>query len=131
MRTFLSDEEMSDQKYIEFLEAALEVQLKSCSSLQTANKALESEIQKRDTEIKKLEEKVKVKESRIGVLRLNKIKCPECGDYLVSLYTHDFRECSCGKCSIDGGYDYLRRGYDPTVGYIECSEYLQGKDADH
>lgn len=92
--------------------------------------ALESEIRKRDERIRSLEESLKETDAYYAqgrTLHLNKVKCPACGDYIVSMYTHDFRTCSCGKTSVDGGFEYLRRGYDGDVGYIECSEYLMGK----
>ena len=40
----------------------------------------------------------------------NRIMCRKCGDIIESKYRHDFKSCSCGACSIDGGHDYLRRG---------------------
>ena len=39
----------------------------------------------------------------------NRIKCNECGDIIESFTRHDFKYCSCGKCAVDGGKDYLRR----------------------
>ena len=39
----------------------------------------------------------------------NSIRCNHCGDLIVSNYTHDFKTCSCGRVSVDGGHDYLRR----------------------
>lgn len=39
----------------------------------------------------------------------NMIKCLRCGDIIESFYRHDFKECSCGACAVDGGHDYLRR----------------------
>ena len=41
----------------------------------------------------------------------NSIKCKHCGDIIVSKNTHDFVTCKCGCCSVDGGLDYLRRGF--------------------
>ena len=41
----------------------------------------------------------------------NKIKCNHCGDIIESKGRHDFVTCSCGVCSVDGGHDYLRRGF--------------------
>lgn len=43
----------------------------------------------------------------------NKIRCKICGDEIVSNFRHDFKTCSCGACSVDGGHDYLRRCWDP------------------
>ncbi len=41
----------------------------------------------------------------------NMIKCNHCGDVIESTYSHDFVTCSCGCCSVDGGTDYLKRGF--------------------
>lgn len=41
------------------------------------------------------------------------IKCKKCGDVLVSKHRHDFKQCSCGACYVDGGADpYVRIGGD-------------------
>lgn len=39
----------------------------------------------------------------------NMIRCNRCGDEIESTSRHDFKWCSCGKCAVDGGHDYLRR----------------------
>ena len=39
----------------------------------------------------------------------NRIMCRKCGDIVESEHRHDFKSCSCGSCSVDGGHDYLRR----------------------
>ena len=36
------------------------------------------------------------------------IQCLKCKDKIFSLYRHNFRSCSCGEVSIDGGFDYTR-----------------------
>lgn len=41
----------------------------------------------------------------------NMIKCNLCGDIIESTYRHEFVSCKCGCCSVDGGIDYLRRGF--------------------
>lgn len=41
----------------------------------------------------------------------NAIRCNLCGDIIESTYRHDFVTCKCGSCSVDGGLDYLRRGF--------------------
>lgn len=47
---------------------------------------------------------------------LNRAKCLSCGDVITSYHRHDYTSCSCGKLSVDGGQDYLRRSYnDPTL----------------
>lgn len=52
---------------------------------------------------------------------VNAIKCNHCGDIIESRYRHEFVTCSCGKCSVDGGHDYLRRCFDDKDDYIEMS----------
>ena len=39
----------------------------------------------------------------------NEVKCDHCKDIIESTDTHDFKTCSCGMVSVDGGYDYLKR----------------------
>lgn len=41
----------------------------------------------------------------------NKIRCKHCGDIIESETVHDLKYCSCGTVFVDGGHDYLRRGY--------------------
>lgn len=43
------------------------------------------------------------------IIIANKAKCSICGDIIQSLHRHDFRSCSCGEISVDGGHSYLRR----------------------
>ena len=43
-----------------------------------------------------------------GIIQ-NEIKCSNCDDIIFSRHRHDFVRCSCGKCAVDGGMDYLRR----------------------
>ena len=51
----------------------------------------------------------------------NAIQCKLCGDVIESTYRHDYVECSCGSCAVDGGYDYLRRYCKIQDCYIELS----------
>lgn len=41
----------------------------------------------------------------------NRIQCNHCGEVIESRYRHDFVSCRCGICCVDGGTDYLRRGF--------------------
>ncbi len=41
----------------------------------------------------------------------NMIRCNHCGDVIESKTVHDFKECSCGAVFVDGGHEYLRRGF--------------------
>jgi len=52
---------------------------------------------------------------------LNRIKCLHCGDIITSYNTHDFKECSCKKVSVDGGLSYLRRGFHEPSDYEDLS----------
>ena len=40
----------------------------------------------------------------------NRIKCLKCGDIIESTYRHDWVQCNCGACFVDGGHDYMRVG---------------------
>lgn len=43
---------------------------------------------------------------------VNAAQCTECGQVLVSMTTHDFRQCDCpNEVFVDGGREYLRRGF--------------------
>lgn len=54
----------------------------------------------------------------------NMIQCKHCGDIIESKTVHDFKWCSCQTCFVDGGHEYLRRGFrnSPEDDYIELSE---------
>lgn len=56
----------------------------------------------------------------------NAIQCKHCGDIIESMYTHDFKQCSCGACAVDGGHEYLRRCYKNSIedDYIDLSETI-------
>ena len=52
----------------------------------------------------------------------NAIQCKKCGDIIESASVHDFKTCSCGACSVDGGYDYLKRSANSLDDFIDLSE---------
>ena len=58
----------------------------------------------------------------------NRIKCVHCGDVLVSKHRHDFKTCKCGKVSVDGGLDYLKRTFDERFDFWELSELIDYED---
>lgn len=58
-------------------------------------------------------------EQRIAI---NKAQCGNCGDVIESTSRHDFKRCSCGQMFVDGGKDYLRRGYG-SAGFTELTTY--------
>ena len=51
----------------------------------------------------------------------NSIKCKLCGDVIESKHRHDFVECKCGACAVDGGHDYLRRHFSKADCYTDLS----------
>lgn len=40
---------------------------------------------------------------------VNKAQCLNCDDIIESNHVHDYKTCSCGNLSVDGGLDYLKR----------------------
>ena len=58
----------------------------------------------------------------------NKIKCKHCGDIIESTTIHEFVTCSCGKCSADGGKDYIRRCFESDGDFEELSEFEEVPD---
>ena len=56
----------------------------------------------------------------------NAIQCNNCGDIIESQYRHDYVQCKCGECAVDGGHDYLRRCYvHGSKGFRELSEVIE------
>lgn len=53
----------------------------------------------------------------------NAAKCGCCGDVIVSRHRHDYVSCTCGSVSVDGGLDYLRRGYSKDCEHTDLSVY--------
>ena len=54
----------------------------------------------------------------------NRIRCKKCGDIIESKFTHDYKECSCKRCFVDGGREYLRRGFIEKGDFEELSEII-------
>lgn len=57
----------------------------------------------------------------VEVVLENKARCGECGDVVESRWRHDYRSCRCGNLHVDGGLDYIKRGYR-TPNYEELSK---------
>ena len=55
----------------------------------------------------------------------NRAKCLLCGDIIESTDRHDFKMCSCGALSVDGGLDYIRRCYKSEDTFEELTEYKE------
>ena len=58
----------------------------------------------------------------------NAIECKKCGDIIESASVHDFKICSCGACSVDGGNRYLRRCALSMDDFIDLSEFQKEQD---
>ena len=52
----------------------------------------------------------------------NAIQCKLCGEVIESTYRHEYVQCNCGACAVDGGHDYLRRSANDKDCYIDLSE---------
>jgi len=50
-------------------------------------------------------------------MRVTAIECQNCHSIIFSRATHDFRNCECGRTYVDGGFEYLKLGFDPKDEY--------------
>ena len=48
-------------------------------------------------------------------IKTNKIKCLNCLEIIESKSVHDYVSCKCGKVSVDGGLEYLKRIYPASM----------------
>ena len=55
----------------------------------------------------------------------NAIQCKLCGDIIESTDSHEYVQCKCGACAVDGGHDYLRRIAKDLECFIELSEFIE------
>ena len=57
----------------------------------------------------------------------NAIQCKHCGEIIESRSVHDFKTCKCGNVFVDGGHEYLRRGYTNSAeeDFIDLSETIE------
>ena len=60
----------------------------------------------------------------------NAIRCKLCGEVIESKHVHDFVQCKCGACAVDGGHDYLRRCFRDKDCYIDLSESIEISEED-
>ena len=60
---------------------------------------------------------------KVVVITKNVAQCLLCRSIIESSYRHDFKTCSCGNLSVDGGKDYLKRSLVDSTKYQELSEY--------
>ena len=54
----------------------------------------------------------------------NRARCKKCGDIIESTDRHDIKSCRCGAIIVDGGYDYIRRGFDKRENLEDLSVLL-------
>ena len=58
------------------------------------------------------------------IIKRNAAKCNHCGDVIESTHVHDFKWCSCETVFVDGGHQYLRRGFvNSPLDFTDLSEY--------
>lgn len=60
----------------------------------------------------------------------NAIQCKLCGEVVESKHVHDFVQCKCGACAVDGGHEYLRRCFRDKDCYIDLSESIEISEED-
>ena len=58
----------------------------------------------------------------------NAVRCNHCGDVIESTYRHDYQPCRCGRVSVDGGHDYLRRCANSPDDYTDLSETAEADE---
>lgn len=59
-------------------------------------------------------------------LTRNAAKCLKCGEIVESKHRHDFRSCSCGGVTVDGGLAYSKRmwhGGNASDWFVDLNEY--------
>lgn len=63
----------------------------------------------------------KSKAVKMQKIIVNRTCCKHCVDIFESHSTHDFKTCSCGAVSVDGGHDYIRRTFKEKEDFEELS----------
>ena len=53
----------------------------------------------------------------------NKAQCLNCGEIISSMTVHDFKTCSCGNLSVDGGLEYAKRSFIKYNSWVDMCEY--------
>ena len=49
-------------------------------------------------------------------MKVYALQCLSCKDIIYSRAHHDCHHCTCGATMVDGGFEYMRAGFDPKVG---------------
>ena len=55
-------------------------------------------------------------------LEVASVKCPICEDVIFSRARHDMRFCTCGKTTIDGGFDYVKLSFSSQQKPLEITK---------
>lgn len=55
----------------------------------------------------------------------NSVHCCLCGDNIQSYHRHNYKHCSCGNASVDGGVEYSRYGWKEEGSVIDFSMYIE------
>ena len=45
---------------------------------------------------------------KVVKMKVNAIRCKNCNTIIYSRAEHDFHWCPCGRCAVDGGFDYFK-----------------------
>jgi ribosomal protein S27AE len=53
----------------------------------------------------------------------NRAECSRCGDIVESKHVHDLVRCKCGGIFVDGGREYLRRGFGDGAEVLDRSVF--------
>lgn len=56
------------------------------------------------------------------VILRNRAMCAKCSEIIESKHVHDYQTCKCKLISVDGGLEYLKRGFKEPTDYVEISE---------
>ena len=63
--------------------------------------------------------------TRHMIHRANAVYCLWCKTIIQSTHVHDFKYCACEdgdkKVFVDGGWDYIRRGYGKKAKWLELA----------
>ena len=60
----------------------------------------------------------------------NRAYCLSCDDEIESTHRHDYVTCSCGRVSVDGGKDYLRRGFKEGGMFVDTSVVVEKEEVE-
>ena len=62
-----------------------------------------------------------VEQNAVGVeqIRQTGVECAGCHTQIFSNSRHDFVDCPCGATYVDGGFDYLRVGFQKEMGVVQ------------